>query len=73
VQKLKSRIDRLEKQLAPVPSACFIVAFSDREAEQKIRDFQHQNPGQPSPSVIIVEFVSPGDLIKDDLNSIENK
>jgi hypothetical protein len=57
VQKLKTRIARLEKQLTPAPSACAIVAYSHEEAEQKIKDFQHQFPEQPMPSVITIEYV----------------
>ena len=43
MQKLKSRIARMEKQLTLAPSACAIVAFSAEEAEQKIKDFTARN------------------------------
>jgi len=59
MQKLKSRIARMEKQLTPAPSAFAIVAYSAEEAEQKIKDFKHKFPGQPMPLVITVEYVSP--------------
>ena len=57
MKKLKSRIEHMERRLKPAPPGSCIVAFSDEEADQKIKDFQQQFPEQEIPKVMIVRSV----------------
>ena len=57
MQKLKSRIERMEKQLTPALHKDWIVVHPGEDEELKINEYQQQNPGKPSPNIIKIEFV----------------
>ena len=57
MQKLKSRIERMEKQLIPPSYPGTIIVLPNEDQELKIREYQGQYPGQPLPTIIRINFI----------------
>lgn len=68
MRNIKARLARLEKRIDTKNTSATIVAFSDEEAKQKLENFNHEFPGQQEPMILLVGFVEPGDLEKENEN-----
>ena len=57
MQKLKSRIQRMEKQLIPPLHRGAILVLPGDDENFLIQEYQHQHPGQPMPRIMRIDFV----------------
>jgi len=70
VKNLESRVKRLEKQLTAVDRHEVFLCHSEEEAAQLLKNFKHEYPEQPDPMILLVTFVAPGDLEKENEKNV---
>jgi len=57
MRKLEFRIERLEEKLSYGPNDDVIMVLPGDNEEEMLREYQQQNPGQPLPGIIRINFV----------------